>query len=179
MIDVCSGNPGESHEDSTQSGNQWWLDLAHALTLTLSPFSQIYRVRFWSSSLGWLLDPRNAWTLIYIYIYVYIYLILYIISRYISSYFIIFHPFIIFSDLPRHHGVSRGFPHWDHRIRTETPWSSPGNVTFARHTADQILRALVYCRVANSRRKPTFFSWPMAGVDKRMILVHDNGIIMG
>jgi hypothetical protein len=87
MIDVCSGNPGESHEDSTQSGNQWWLDLAHALTLTLSPFNQIYRVWFWSSSLGWLLDPRNAWTLIYIYTYIYISYIIYNIT----IYFIIFH----------------------------------------------------------------------------------------
>lgn len=110
--DVCSGNPGESHEDSTQSGNQWWLDLAHALTLTLSPFNQIYRVWFWSSSLGCFLDPRNAWTLI---LYIYINYIIYNIT----IYFITFHHI---SSLHHIFSKLRGCPPWDHRIRTEKPW---------------------------------------------------------
>ena len=79
------GNPMRIAHNRGTSGDWIW----RMRWLWLSPFNQIYRVWFWSSSLGWLLDPRNAWTLIYIYIRIYIY-ISYIIYN-ITIYFIIFH----------------------------------------------------------------------------------------
>ena len=79
--DVCSGNPGESHEDSTQSGNQWWLDLAHAFSDSES---------FQPDLPGMVLKLQFGMVfrlILYIYTYIYISYIIYNIT----IYFITFH----------------------------------------------------------------------------------------